>query len=275
MNKTTPVAIVDKNGRATTVHRRDATKSSTGTNLLSPKAIPQSAAQGTPLEPIKPATAKQLRELIEAFIAEVNWPVADSLATEVSRKDQALIRRLLDNPGISSTLVKGIVQYGVKFENLHEGELTNSLLVVEQIASNGDIHLLEGPSVLFEAMLGVYQEGTRPYLDRPTPITTMEELASKAAVTTFILLADKNYRDDDSILKRRDKQFDFKWKRAYLVIVNKHLKKLVMERPERQHEITDYVRSRSMHPTNKKPVDALRAYLDEAANTTALGGGWL
>lgn len=279
MSRTTPVAIVDKNGRATTVHRRDTTDPSTSTSLPSPKVGPQNAAQGNPLEPLVPATRSQLKELIREFsTGEEYWRIEpQNIAREVTKTGQTLIRRMLDDPALDRELVRACVQYGIWDDSVPKEEITSALLIFEGISANGDEALLKtsGPSPFFEAVLGMDQVSTRPSLDPVQPITTQEELDAKVAVTTFVLSALQNYTNDDSIVRRREKQFNFKWRRSFIVVNNKHLQSLIMERPDKQREITDYVRNRGMHPINKKPVDALRAYLDEAENTTTLSSGWL
>lgn len=279
MGNLRPVAIVDKNGRATTVHRRGDSTSPAGTSPPAPKLGPQNGIQGTPLTPIAPATRSESRKIIKELTSgERYWNAKDDeIAKELDKRQQALIRRLLDNPDISRMTIESSVQYGVWDDSVTKDELTNSLLVLEHMYTHGDGSLLEtaGISAFFNAVLGADQVGSRPYLDKAQPITTREELESKSAFVAFVLLAEQNSLNDDSIVNRKTKRFNFKWYRDFIVIQNQHLRKLVMERPDKQHEITDYVRARGMHPKNKKPVDALRTYLDDTGETVAVNVGWL
>ena len=273
-----PVTIVDKNGRTTTVHRRDATKPSMDTSLPTPKLAPQNGTQGTTLEPLVSATRSQSKKVIEELESgERYWSVKDGqIATWVSKNVQTLIVRMLDNNAVNIGVVKSSVQYGVWDDSVTKEELVNALLILEHLCTRGDWRVLDAydASFFFNAVLGADQESTRVHLDPVKPITTQEELESKSAYVMFVLLAEENWLRDDSIIRRRRKKFDFKWDRDFIDINNKHLKNLVMERPDKLQEIINYVRSRGMHKTNKNPVDALRAYLEEPIENP-VSSGWL
>jgi hypothetical protein len=279
MGNLQPVTIVDKNGRTTTVHRRDATKSSVGTGLPSPKLSPQNGTQGTPLEPIPLTTASQTKVIIAEFEkGEVYWNLdAKSLSTNLSRKDKGLIYRMLKNPDIDSELVKMLVSYALWNEGTKSEEISSALLIAEKIISNGDTVISSewGVSTFLETVIGIDQRGAGGYLRPVKEIETQEELAGKAAVTTFTLTAWNEFPDDGSVTAKGSKKFNFRWKRDFRFVANRHLESLLMERPEKRYTITEYVRKRGMHPANKKPVDALRSYLDEGAEATAVSSGWL
>lgn len=276
MTNLQPVAIVDKNGRAATVHRRSDNNASMGKTSRSPLPAPQNATQGTPLKTLVPATTSQVNKLVKEFSTS-SWPIGHDWAKRMSRKDITLIRRILDNPAVSKPTVYRCVYHGIRDETILREEVTNTLLILEQMYLNGDGKLIEDsePAYLYASVLGVDQVGTRYYLDKVQPITTQEELESKAAYAAFVFLAVENHVNDDSILRTGLKQFNYKWQRDFLTPHNKHLRQLVLDLPDKQHEITDYIRSRGMHQKNKKPVDALRAYLDDDQTVPSVRSGWL
>lgn len=278
MSKLQPVTIVDKNGRTTTVHRRDATNSSVGTSLPSPKLSPQNGTQGTPLQPIIFNTASQTKQMLAAFSNGPTYYNVDSsmVSSGLSKRDKAITKRMLDNPDFNSELVKKIVSYGLWNEPTYPEEITANLLIAEKIIMTGDGSILKNnASTLYEIIIGMDQRHNRSYLTEPNAIQTEEELAGKAAIASFVLKAWLELPHDGSVYNVGNKQADFRWNRDFKIISNKHLHDLIMERPADQHRIMEYVRLRGMHSTNKTPVKALRVYLDEGVEATAVSSGWL
>lgn len=269
---------MDKNGRTTTVHRRDATKSSVGTSLPSPKLSPQNGIQGTPLQPIIFNTTSQTKQMLSAFSnGRTYYNVNSSMVSSgLSKRDKSITKRMLDNPDFDSEMVKKIVSYGLWNEPTYPEEIAANLLIAEKIIVAGNGGLLKNAvSTLYEIVIGMDQRHNRPYLTHPKAIQTEEELAGKAAIASFVLKAWIELPHDGSVYNVGNKQADFRWKRDFKIISNKHLQELLMERPEEQHRIMEYVRLRGMHPINKTPVKAMRAYLDEGAETSAVSSGWL
>jgi hypothetical protein len=74
-----------------------------------------------------------------------------------------------------------------------------------------------------------------------------------------------------------------RYKRGYVedaqyettTVLNCHLNDLLMERPESYDAIDAYIKERGMHSRNKRPVQALREYLDKVQEAPAISSGWL
>lgn len=281
MSNLHPVTIVDKNGRTTTVHRRDSTRSSVNASPPAPKLTPEKGAQGTPLPPLVSNTASQNNRIRSEFSKlPEHFGIRDEfIFHELKASDKIIVRQMIEDPDADNETVKRIISHGLWSEPRVKGEITASLLVYQKMVANGDAGILHEKhlalGVLYESVLGLSQRHNRAYVEDVDPIKTEEELAGKTAVITFIMNAWNDLPTETLVYRTGNKQGDQKWKLGFKVVTNKHLHDLIMERPEDRRRITEYVRLRDMHPTEKGPVLALRQFLDKELNPLAVSSGWL
>jgi hypothetical protein len=274
-NNLTPTPVVDRNGKTTTVYRRAERLKPAASALPAPSAAPQpSGGTTTPLTLPKALTAKEKRELGNLLnsIDVTRFVPASHFLLGLSAKPLALLKRIADEFPDHMPLLKKILGNAISNECLPE-EMVNVLLVSERLLRDNRGHLLESAAYgVIDTVVGMCHSENR--LPDDQVIRTEEELAGKAALTDFILTHGRKH-DLDSMTKTLYLRRGAFIHAEYMALRNRHLEQLILDRPEDIEVISRYVAERGMHHANKKPVEALRAYLDDESLVVPVSGGWL
>lgn len=227
---------------------------------------------------IAPASKDELAFVKDKFDGEIMWEMTPAnIGTLVSGINQTLIRRLFDTE-LEVPAIKKLVGYCTAMESISEDDLTNALLIAGKIVTNGDAELIARYNdfdKLPDIAIGMYQNPADEHLNETSVITTEEELAARASVASFTLLEYMEGERSTSIVRSGYKYYTPHKIQSFCIVRNRHLGKLLFERPDDMHAITTYVRERGIHPRNKRPVDAIRAYLDDTSSVPAFGSGWI
>lgn len=274
-NHLTPTQVVDKNGKPTTVYRRTETLKSTGAPLPAPSAAPQpSDGMTTPLTLPEALTAQERRALGKQFDSlDVQWGVPSSHILEhLDVRSRSLLKRIVDRFPGDVPLVKKRIVPAITNECLPE-ECTNILLVLEKLLAGNHADALERWDYgIMDTVLGLCHSDDRSPADQV--IKTEEELAGKSALNAFILTHGRKH-DPESLTKTLVLRRGAFILAEYMALRNRHLERLIMERPEDLDAISRYVEERGMHKSNKGPVEAMRAYLDDETIVAPVSSGWL
>lgn len=271
----TPMTITDVNGKVTTVHKKLAGVTAGAKRIPAP-AMAQRAAQ----KPVKTATPLTLppmlsREERDELLARLEavpnfWGTATSGMTDwVDDTGFALIKEYLDTDRITPMEIKHITG-SARIQGWGKTEVTNMLLLTDRIRKD--------PSIDDQARGWLNSVAhSLPYnteWKHSSPLRTEEDLASAAAVTTFVLR--KLYERDSNLGLVKNVRQSRAWRtpEQLIVVSNKHLDALIRERPQDLDRIINYVERNRMHSSNKKPVNVLRDFLDDDI-VPALDDGWL
>lgn len=231
----------------------------------------------TPLV-VAPAGRGDLAFLKDKFDGESVWGVTpDNVESLFNTTNQTLMRRLFDTD-IDDFAIKKLGGFCAAMESISDDDLTNALLIGGKIISNGDLELIEQYrdfDRLPDIAIGMYQNPADNQLNKTSLITTEEELAACASAASFILIEFDAITQNKPIVRSGFKHFSPTKIQSFCLIRNRHLSKLLLERPDDMHAITNYVRERGIHPINKRPVEAIRAYLEDTSSVPAFGSGWI
>lgn len=275
MNNLVPTQITDRNGKLTTVHKKAQTASSSKSRIPapSPVAAPQSVT-GTPLSFPEPLNHQEQQGWIDKFLDDnprMSRSRRRDALTMLSGQEAALIKEIISRGSMDNQSISHIIE---KFEHTRHS-CVNRLLMAEKFKDEANSKEHFGPRMrYFDAVCSATDGLMRNMPDgaKSKMFTTEEELASAGAVVEFLM--DEELRGTHGLYRYIDSENGQSSVNA-LYIKNKHLDRLIRERPEDIRAIISYVRERGMHASNKGPVEALRKYLDETAEASAVGGGWL
>lgn len=271
----TPTVITDVTGKVTTVHKKQAGVAAGAKRIPAP-AMAQRAAQkpvktSTPLV-LPPALSREERDDLLARLEAIPnfWGSATSGMTDwVDETGFALINKYLAEDRITPMEIKHITG-SARTQGWSKTEVTNMLLLTDRIREDTSIDS-QARGWLNSVVHSLRYNTEWKY---HSPIRTEEDLASAAAVTTFVLR--KFYGKDSNIGFVKSVRQNRAWRtpEELIVISNKHLDTLIRERPQDLDRIINYVERHGMHSANKKPVNVLRDFLDDDI-VPALDDGWL
>jgi hypothetical protein len=277
MPKLVPTQITDRNGKRTTVHKKPAAASGPRSALPAPSAAgapPQ--PQGTPLVLPEPLDKfERAKYILSSHLPNVSLAALSTQETleRVDLAGLALAKSIVERGSLDPETVKLVLsQYGKPYSPMY----VNRLLIAERleqtigrgITGNTDrMSYLRGICLAADGLARNHPSGAK-ILDA---FTTEEELAGCSAVTEFTLCREFGGSHVSNGYLSDGEGGD--WQGSY--IRNRHLDLLIRERPDDVHAIIAYVKERGMHPVNKGPVKALRAYLDDTTDTSSVGSGWL
>lgn len=279
MNKNLiPAAIVDKNGRSTTVYRKP-DRSANHSSIPSPTVKAAKATQQThhtPLPVPPPIDPSRLTERL----SHLHGIQALSRRKNPSPEELALINSILDRGHIAPEQLgtvsdyMGMMSTGERIKDFDY----NTFLLAERYAQNSgstEIFNYNDMHVFKDAVAGLYQR-RRPADITVERITTEEELDANVAVLRIVILM-SSIGDENLSRNATTKEYrTATGKRIFGTFLrNQGLAELIRERHESYPDIERYIRDRGA-PKNKREVDALKDYLDNShEHTTAIAEGWL
>ena len=277
-NSLIPTPIVDKNGRATTVHRKMArTAASSSIPAPTVKAAKKAPEKpSTPLQPPAPIDPARLREYQRSF----RGIQALSLRKNINVDEAALIKDILDNDRVEPRLIglisdyMGILSVGERFADY---DYNAFLLLDRYVQSGGDTSVCSynEAHVFNGAIEGLYQR-RRGQEVKVEKFSTEEELDANVAVLRMMVLMRETGDDraGGAIISKEYYTADGKrLNGAYLR--NQGFADFIRANYQSYHDIERYVRDRGV-PKNKREVEALKAYVDNGEeHTTAMAEGWL
>lgn len=234
------------------------------------------AVSATPI--IYPTKEDDLELVQSLFSGEEFWGLKpEKISKRVTPENQSLIREVYE-AGLDASFIKHLVGYCTAMDSLSNVDIRNALLIAGEIISHGDKALLQGSNQvnsLVDIVVGMYQTTKERRLNQTLPIATVEELTSRTSVASFILQSSMRGEGTKSLVRGGYKTHNGKKIQSFVLIRNRHLDRLLSERPEDMRFITAYVHERGIHPANKRPVDTIRAYLDGTRSVIAVKDGWL
>lgn len=266
-----PTPIVDKNGKATTVHKKTSSVSSSQGKIPAPVINGCDAPiTGTPLPVPQHLTPAELTSLLGAIDSVDKFAKVES---ELDRDALAVTKRILDEGSLSLEVIDMTMQLA------YVGTVQSRRATPEAVPPN---HVLHYNRLLIaeHLQLGGEQSGEAEAAIRGLArnldlgdeymgkIETEEELAGCSAVVSFMQKCTESCTSGNVHNGSGGSMVG-----AY--IRNKHLDALIRERPDDIDTIVSYVQDRGMNPTNKGPVNALRKHLDENTQSKAVSSGWL
>lgn len=286
----TPTTVTDKNGRVTTVHKRqDAHGPSKPLSVPAPTLAPQPSRStaGTPLTTPPPLTEDQQeefrawqREIVQSY--GYNKRAQVDAARPLDPESEALAWRVLKSGRVNPQAVASLVnesqldRYMFRHRDHNPSELQAKLRVAERV---GEIN----PAVSdladrgFGVRIGQCVDGygySPSEMNRTSlrEITTEEELAAVAAVSAFVVYAtnegltgqlkEGEYKDSEG---RRN---NGTW------MTNHRLKAFLQENPDDVNRVIEYVGSRSVGTTAKETREIIQ-YVQESKELGVLDQGWL
>lgn len=275
MSKLVPTQITDRNGKRTTVHKKTAAAPATRSAIPAPSP-PGPVPQGTPLELPEPMDEfERARYIMDNPMLNISSSAASTQEALrwVDGAALAAAKSMIERGSLDAGTVKLLLSRPApSFSPFH----LNRLLIAERLEKtigkgitddstrNRYLHTIRGAA---DGLARNHPSG-RKILDA---FTTEEELSGCSAVAEFMLYPDfPDAHSSTASLPDGDGGF---WQGSY--IRNRHLDRLIRERPEDVQTIISYVKERGMHHANKGPVTALRSYLDETAAASSVGEGWL
>lgn len=266
-----PTPIVDKNGKATTVHKKTSSVSSSQGKIPAPVINGCDAPiTGTPLPVPQHLTPAELTSLLGAIDSVDKFAKVEG---ELDRDALAVTKRILDEGSLSLEVIDMTMQLA------YVGTVQSRRATPEAVPPN---HVLHYNRLLIaeHLQLGGEQSGEAEAAIRGLArnldlgdeymgkIETEEELAGCSAVVSFMQKCTESCTSGNVHNGSGGSMVG-----AY--IRNKHLDALIRERPDDIDTIVSYVQDRGMNPTNKGPVNALRKHLDENTQSKAVSSGWL
>lgn len=286
----TPTTVTDKNGRVTTVHKRqDAHGSSKALSVPAPTLAtkPSHAAAGTPLKPPAPLTEAQSqefrawqREIVETY-GYNERAKADSVRP-LDPESEALAWRVLKSGRVTPSAIFQMVSSSQldKFMFRHKDytptELRAKLLVAERVGEiNPAVADIAGNAISVHIDNCVDGYGYSTVEEKRTSlreINTEEELAVVAAVTTFLVYA------GNEGLANQHKHGDFKdpegRRNTGTWMTNHRLKAFLQENPQEVNRVIEYMGSRDVGITAKETRQIIQ-YVQESKELGVLDQGWL
>jgi hypothetical protein len=278
MSKLVPTQITDRNGKRTTVHKKPAAAPGTRSALPAPSAAGATPPkpQGTPLVLPEPLDKfERAKYILSNNLPNISFAASSTKETleRVDLAGLALAKYMVERGSLDPESVKLVLsKYGKPYSPMY----VNRLLIAERLertigkgvtGHSERMNYLQAVTLAADGLARNHPSGAK-MLDA---FTTEEELAGCSAATEFILCPD--FAGSHVSTAYLSDGEDGDWQGSY--IRNKHLDLLIRERPEDVQAIITYVKERGMHPANKGPVKALRAYLEDTSESSSVGTGWL
>lgn len=292
-----PVPIVDKNGRSTTVRKRlDAPdRASKMSKVPSPTVASPNASvplQRTPLSAPAPLSPEQVKEFDDWYSDAMLDRSADEVSIagyikDLSDESKSLAFRVLQGGVVSKESLTTMLQRSHRGKSMSFAPELNvqdhsvsilhtSLRVAEKMATDDPLIVSVRSMDLVEGI----ERTLKGYCYSPdkvervpvTSIETEEELASLAAVTTFIVHA---RREGNTGQYSRGAFNDADDRRVEgLRISNRAVDKFIRENPHEVQRVIAYAKERELGQT-VRDAKVLINHLKETSDMNALGEGWL
>lgn len=223
--------------------------------------------RSTPLRLPAPLTEEEQEEFLadhgitEFYFAD-KLTVAESMEKYLGAEEIALVREIVLEGKVPVLFIHKVLYALASF--MTRAHCFNSLLTMRRL-----LDTIDYDSISFVTFHCIVRKLTNNEQPGDKHITTEERLASYTAAVTFAL--DCINENLNLIKEQRDNgSVTFQY-----AITNDHLLALILERPEQEKDIVEYIKERGMHRINKRPVEALRQYLDTHKATSAVSEGWL
>lgn len=269
-----PTAVVDKNGKQTTVRKRAAAPSAASKKLPAPALVTTPTSRPTtPLVLPETMTVKERDAYIagsplrDASMKEYGWD--QMLKYQLDDETITLLKHMTESGRLSEEDARAIL--GNTSVSSESTSTYNAFLVIEEARKQ---NMLPSSTTYARAVIGTMTRSViglgRNDSSSNTKFTTQEQVTESAAVVSFIHRMEKN---PDTMFQHVT---EHRSSVSETAITNKHLDTLIREHPDRVDEIVDYVTERGLHKKNSGPVDDLRAYLNDSAHgAKAIAEGWL
>ena len=286
----TPTTVTDKNGRVTTVHKRqDAHGSSKPLSVPAPALAPKSvsSAAAKPLTPPVSITEEQSEEVRAWQHRMLNKSIYNTKAKAACMKpldpeSEALVWRVIKAGRVHEEALASIINRNQLQRHMFKGsdaplaELRASLRVAERVGelapSVADISGSDLGMIVYQAMRGYGYSPKEENRSQVRHLATEEELAAVAAVTIFLANADNGKQE------KQFKQGDYRdadgRTNSGMWMTNHSLKAYIVENPESIHRVLDYMNTRSVGKSIKD-TRAIIQYVEESKELGALDQGWL
>lgn len=303
MNELIPTVITDKNGRVTTVRkrqdaRRSASRSLSGAVPTISATTPVKARSATPLVMPSPLSEEEAREFLhqnERFLSNVPF---DGLATS-----HQVIKNMLD--GVTQAQIKGMLEQGtitipaldrllieyrrdIKSQYKNKSHITTSvardhlqtaLLLAEGVAKEHPT-LTPSEGVDFANYLRSIVSGNgyrtkmaeRLPFEMPETVEEVKEMTAIAALTLYDFKHNSysGYYAKRSVFKNRAgiEVVDARY------LQSRSLDAFLRENPQEVNRVLDYLDNRLLGHTAKDTANLVR-YLSESEELGPVSDGWL
>lgn len=289
-NPLTPTTITDKNGRVTTVHKKqDAGSSSKSLSMPAPSLAPSQSrtVAGTPLDAPTPMT--EAEEVLfgawrkeKARQANLNSRAVDACLAELDREAASIAWRILKTGKVNHFTLSNIIQseqlqrHAFNKRGYDPRVLRSQLRLLERvseeypdIAGSAGVTLSE---IIPGSMSGY---GYAPKVEdriNVKSIDTKEELDAIAAVAAFIA----NAMNEDRYDQFKDDDFKCDGATVYsaMWMKNHRLKAYILEDVEALPSIIRYVNEHDVGISAKDTREIIQ-YVAESRELGALNDGWL
>lgn len=269
-----PTVITDVNGKTTTVHKRD-TAVSKGTKQLPAPALTKAGHKPSTgkLLPVPPAISKEdADEFLRRGGVDLGPRVSrakSEITTRQSGLDTvALVSEMLRSGRISSEDASYVMDDKITLVDCYA--TYNTLLMFEHLKTGDQRFINDDRMLIVQAMQGMAVNNSKFQLPLPK-FTTEDELVRYGAIIRFICVQDWT----KDLVGRTDVPINDNTTAYAYALNNKHLDRLIQDYPDDVRRINTYITERGMDKRKKAPVEALRIWLDETRNTTAISEGWL
>lgn len=297
-----PTRVTDKNGRLTTVHRRQEVPSKASKSLGSaaptiPTEAPAERSTATPLIHPAPMEAVEVQDFVRKHHeALYKYPVDGGPTSGhvfvgfLDPVSKAYIRDAIERGYASMELIDYLIfkyrettkpksAYEPSIPNVEAvAQLRTSLLVADALGK--DFPMLASSNVFDQGSLigGVitglsYNEKVS---DRPayTRVTTEEELASLIAVTALVMEGYRQSRSSSSIFQKLVFEVNTGERRNGVILANQSLSQFLRENPRETHRVIAYSQERDLGKTAEDAEQVIR-YLRESKDIGPVSDGWL
>lgn len=264
----TPVTVTDRNGRSTTVYRRNEAKLPAAPSSRSVPALPPAPRGGgedTPLPAPKPLPAEEV-ERLATYLAEGTYTRIMGLrytltGERAGRSAVELAVELAQAGTITESEANSILVLCVDRTSARKGAVLalDCLRVAARLSGRWPDRGRRWPDDLIAAVVGAQ-------IGQSKRVSTTAQLDSLAAVVQITMLkasaraiVEVAYRDGNEHHRIR----------------NRDLNALLRERPHDLDRIIAYVEERGVPLRTDAPVTALRGWLEGTDTTRPLANGWL
>lgn len=297
-----PTVITDKNGRVTTVRKRQdaGTKGSKALGGATPtiaREVPSDRHTATPLVQPHPLTKDEVTKFDDKYFEVLSNTALDGGPTsrdvfiyQLDGVSQAHVRKALDEGSVPvETLDRMLFQYR---EAIRANSVYSSTMPKEEAASKLHTSLLvarklgrEFPALvpsdgavqgmlISDAIIG-YSYSAR-VADRPAyvHVSTEEELESLTAVTALMFEGYRQFGYSSSFFKGTVFEVSNGEDREGRYLINRTLDKFLRENPHEAHRVISYAKDRDIGTTAKDTTKVIR-HLQETEELGAVSDGWL
>jgi hypothetical protein len=265
-----PTAIVDKNGRQTTVHKAAIAAPSKALKVPAPSVSKTAAKPRKTIHDVPPMSKFEADLFLSnGGIMLPSWIFAnrDKITAHKNGMDTvALTRYFLRSGKLDGRVLTSIIFNGGDLIFTDSANVYNSMLMVEYLSREGKRELLDENEAVLGAVRGLPVNNSAKREPLPQ-FETEDQLAEYAAVVEYIV------RQKDASNTVSDARLFVEGKKVQhpTAIANKHLEKLIRENTNELDAIITYVNERGMDK-KKSSVDTLREWLDSEVPSILRGG---